>query len=125
MGGPGSGNRDHWWRGGKKAVVEDCDQLDANKWMREGVLKQGACQSGTLTWTYRGGQAFRARYQVDATDPARGWVRLWYSWVWTATGRQEAADYTVRLATTRHRSGGLRWWFLCPLQRGGPPCGRR
>jgi hypothetical protein len=31
-------------------------------------------------------------------------------------------DYKVRLVTTRPTYGGLRWWFLCPLQRhdGGP-----
>jgi hypothetical protein len=30
-----------------------------------------------------------------------------------------------RIATTRPRFGGLRWWFVCPLTVNGRPCGRR
>jgi hypothetical protein len=31
----------------------------------------------------------------------------------------------VGLTTTRPPFGGLRWWFCCPLEADGRPCGRR
>lgn len=51
MGGSGSGNFYQWWRSGKKTVVEDCRQLDTNRWMREGILKADSWQAGS--WGYR------------------------------------------------------------------------
>ena len=30
--------------------------------------------------------------------------------------RREPVKYKIRLVTTRPTYGGLRWWFLCPLQ---------
>src|SRR5689334_11561910 len=110
MGGPGSGNRDHWWRRGKKGVVEDCLSLDSNRWMREGGLKAGVRQSGSWDWTYpRAG--FQVNYEVNTLDPGWPCVRLWYSWAWSSTGQEDSADYYVGLTTTQPQFGGLRWWF--------------
>jgi hypothetical protein len=50
VGGPGSGNHDHWWRKAKKKVVEDCRCLEADHWMREGILKAGVWLRGTWAW---------------------------------------------------------------------------
>lgn len=125
MGGPGSGNFDHWRRHPKKETVEECLSIDANLWMREGVLKAGTHSVGSLRWTYPGGGSFSVLHEVDTLDPDRPFVWLWYSWVWTATQQQESAGYRVALTTTRPRFGGLRWWFVCPLVVNGRPCGRR
>jgi hypothetical protein len=125
MGGPGSGNHNHWGRHPKKETVEDSLCLDANRWMREGVLKAGARSAGSQRWTYPGGGSFLVDYVVDTLDAGHPTVWLWYSWVWTATRKQDAAVYQVALTTTRPRFGGLRWWFLCPLVVNGRPCGRR
>jgi hypothetical protein len=125
VGGSGSGNHYHWWRSAKKTVVEDCLSLDASRWTREGILKPGVYQSGYWHWTYRSGGGFTVNYEVVTTDSAWCGVRLYYSWVWTATKAQESADYHVRLTTTRPRFGGVRWWFVCPLIVEGRPCGRR
>jgi hypothetical protein len=62
---------------------------------------------------------------VDTLNVSLACVRLWYSWVWTATQQEESANYSVQLATTRPRFGGLRWWFICPLVVNGRACGRR
>jgi hypothetical protein len=63
---------------------------------------------------------------VDTLPEGQGpCVHLWYSWVWNSTQRQESANYTIRLTTTRPRFGGLRWWFLCPLVTWGRACERR
>jgi hypothetical protein len=121
MGGPGSGNRYHWWRS-KKDTVEGCRQLDANRWARERLFKAGAHRFGEWSWYYGDEKEPRSSisYEVNTVD-AVPWVRLFY----TLTASQEKLDYRVRLATTQPHFGGLRWWFCCPLSVHGVACGRR
>jgi len=123
MGGFGSGNHYHWWRGGKKRTVEDCRRIDANHWMREGVMREGVRQSGGWAWTNRstGEQTASISYEVDTADPDGPWVRLFYR----LTRSGEEIDYRIQLQTTRPRFGGLRWWFTCPLVVRDRACGRR
>jgi hypothetical protein len=125
MGGSGSGNRYHWWRSGKKEVVEDCLDIDANRWMREGYLRAGVQALGSWRWTYQSGKSFAVNFEVDTRAQAAPFVRLYYSWVWRPGQEPQSADYRVRLTATRQHFGGLRWWFLCPLSVGGRPCERR
>jgi hypothetical protein len=125
MGGSGSGNHYHWWRPGKKEVVEDCLSLDANRWMREGILRANVFASGTWQWTYASGKGFTINYMADTCEPAEPFVRLSYSWVRPSSPEPQSADYRVDLTTTFPRFGGLRWWFVCPLIVGGRPCERR
>ena len=121
MGGSGSGSHYHWWRGSKKQTVQDCRTLDANRWMREGILKAGLDRWGSWRWTYRSGNSFSVNYEVQTLDMDSPRVRLFYSWTLSGRGEPQSADYHLRLTTTRPRFGGLRWWFLCPLAG----CGRR
>jgi hypothetical protein len=123
MGGAGSGNRS--WRHSKKTTVEDCLRIDANRWMREGILTAGIRVVGSWGWTYRDGKGFVINYETDTVNPDRASLRLSYSWVWSGSKRQGSADYRVLLTATRPRFGGLRWWFICPLSVNGCPCGRR
>src|SRR5262245_13560312 len=125
MGGTGSGNHYHWWRGNKKTVVEDCLSIGANRWTREGILRAGAYHSGSWRWIYHSGNGFRVNYEVWTQNMSSPLVRLSYSWTWNGTGPAESASYSVCLETTRPRFGGLRWWFLCPLIVGGRWCARR
>jgi len=124
MGGPGSGSTYHWWRSRKKTTVEACRQLDANRWMREGVLRLGTWRSGAWVW-YKDESptvyTSRIGYEVCTYEDSGPWVRLHY----TFTESNENIDYRIRLVTTRPRYGGLRWWFICPLVVDGRPCGRR
>jgi hypothetical protein len=123
MGGSGSGIFYHWWRSSKKTVVEDCRRLDANRWMREDILKAGVWHSGSWAWFRDEARTERTSsigYEVNTRED-RPWLRLFY----TFTESQDALDYRIRLVTTRSRFGGLRWWFICPLVVNGRPCGRR
>jgi hypothetical protein len=123
MGGTGSGCHYHWWRSRKKTTVQDCRSLDANRWMREGILKPGSWVRGAWLWFRDATRTERSSsidYEVNTQDDPP-WLRLFY----TFTETQEALDYRVRLDRTRPRFGGLRWWFICPLVKGGMPCGRR
>jgi hypothetical protein len=125
MGGSGSGNHYHWWRSAKKTTVEACKDLDANLWMREGILKTGVRRSGSWRWVYHSGEEHSISYEVNTLDQAPPSVRLSYTLTQAATKERESLDYRFVLTTTRPRFGGLRWWFVCPLILGGRPCGRR
>jgi hypothetical protein len=125
MGGPGSGSHYHWWRPPKRTTVEECLSLDANRWMREGILKTGHCHAGFQRWTYASGAGFTVDLEVDTQDLVDPWMRLRYSWVWHSTGQKDSADYQVRLTTSRPHFGGLRWWFRCPMRKDGISCGKR
>jgi hypothetical protein len=123
MGGPGSGNHYHWWRSGKKTTVEDCRFLDANRWMREGILRAGVWRQGGWAWfrdEEREEKTSSIGYEVNTQDaPPR--VRLFY----TFTEKGEHVDYCIPLVTTQPHLGGLRWWFVCPLVVNDRPCNRR
>jgi hypothetical protein len=125
MGGRGSGGHNHYWRPRKKTVVEDCLSLDANRWMREGILQAGVHRRDSWLWEYPGGQNCSIGYEVRTTDTARPWLRLTYSCPSGSTGQWESVEYQVRLATSLPRFGRLRWYFCCPLVVRGHACGRR
>jgi hypothetical protein len=87
--------------------------VDAVRWMREGILKEGVHVRGSWAWfcdAARTEQTSSIGYEVNARDDPP-WARLFY----TFTERQDAIDYRIRLVTTWPRFGGLRWWFICPL----------
>lgn len=115
MGGYGSGR---WGWHSKATTVEECISLDANRWMREGILVDGIRRAGGWQWTYGDGRKNSISYQVN-TDADPLWVRLMYK-----TGGNEI-DYKLGLQTTPCTFGGVRWWFTCPLVVGGRCCGRR
>src|SRR5262245_47651550 len=120
MGGKGSGS---WYRWQKKQTVENSRFIDANRWMREGILKTGSLASGNWLWVNpQTNETIAAiSYQVNAISPTYKWVRLSYSL--TRTG--EYLDYRIELSTTTPNYGGLRWWFICPLVKNNVPCKRR
>ena len=119
MGGFGSGRRKSYR---SHETVESCLVLDAIRWMREGVLQQGASRAGTWQWSNptTGAVVSSIQYQADITDCGPT-VRLIYTDVKTG----ERLNYAVRPQTTALHWGGLRWWFTCPLVVDGKPCGRR
>jgi hypothetical protein len=123
MRGRGRGNHYHWWRPRKKTVVEDCESLDANRWMREGILQAGVHKSGAWGWfrdEARTEQTSSIGYEVNTRDVPPS-IRLFY----TFTESKDALDYRIPLVTTQPRFGGLRWWFICALVVNGRECGRR
>jgi hypothetical protein len=125
MGGEGSGNHHHWWRAPAKHRVEDCTVLDLGEWRQKGLLQTGIRVSGTCTWNDRRNRGLEVGFELDTREPSGYWLGLHYSFIRVRTNLQESADYRVRLVTTRPYFGGLRWWFVCPLQVNGVPCNRR
>ena len=116
MGGFGSGQK---WS--KKRTVESVDYLDIAALKKAQLVVPGvAGRVGSLQW--RSGSAAQASITyVVALGSSAGTLRLVYS----VSSPQQDLDYTVRLEATPCHLGGVRWWFRCPLTRGGMACGRR
>src|SRR6516164_9860881 len=78
MGGLGSGRFHPDGRPGRKRVVEDCLDLDANRLTRLGILRAGLCWSDVLTWTHgRTGAVLGSfGFTVDTTRRRRSVLRL-------------------------------------------------
>lgn len=121
MGGYGSGR----WRGhSKRATVEDSWSLDVTKLARDGLLvrERGA---GSLWWTNtRTGEQVASVSFVRLPLGTDGLLlQLHYR-----VGRGEPkvdVEEVIPLTTTRPGWGGIRWWFVCPLDVLGRPCARR
>jgi hypothetical protein len=112
-------------RPSKKTVVEVCRSIEANRWMREGILQAGVHVVGSWRWLHPGGQENSIHFDVRTLDLTQPQLRLTYAWSNARTGEEGTADYPVGLVATRPAFGGLRWWFVCPLVINGVPCTRR
>jgi len=120
MGGLGSGRR---WDSAK-ATVEDYRCIDAVRWQREGIFKPGSHGR----WLQQIWNDPRRKGETSIgfephCDEGGGAVRLKYTII---RGRKKTEiDYAVPLTSTLTPWGKLRWWFICPLDVEGRPCGRR
>src|SRR5204863_5712559 len=77
---------------------------------------------GSLEWRTGAKSELSAAVDFRLTRvPERGALRLIYKVV--SSG--ETLDYSLPLVATKCHLGGRRWWFVCPLSRGGVACGRR
>ena len=109
MGGFGSGRRDG------RTLVEDCLALDIAGLVRDGLIMPGGRKASSLHWREidTGREVGSVSYEADMTDAGTATLRL--SWRTGSGGDARARSVTIRLATTRQRLGGVRWWFLCPI----------
>lgn len=114
MGGWGSGPH----RGRKKRTAEGCRCIDMAAMRRSGVLAPGLLR-GALQWGEGESQSSVA-YTAKIED-RHGTLRLTYRF----PAEQKDFDYTVQLSTSDCAFGGFRWWFHCPLTKGGYRCVRR
>jgi hypothetical protein len=76
-----------------------------------GRLPRGAVGRGTVTFRSGRWGELAVEVRVDTTDPAAPHLELTHD---TRDEPTERIGYRVRLATTRPRYGGERWWFVCP-----------
>jgi hypothetical protein len=62
---------------------------------------------------------------VAEADSGGLYLQLGYMSINQQTGEKLDHDYPIQLAETRCNFGGTRYWFICPLEKNGIPCGRR
>jgi hypothetical protein len=116
MGGLGSGRIP----GFGKTRVEDCLVLNTDFIQQKKRFGNPINTFGVLTWTLAatGEQIGCVSYELDSLEPSFPWLGLYY----TIRRTGESIDYKIRLQATRPNFGGLRWWFLCPVEKSGAPC---
>jgi hypothetical protein len=132
VGGYGSGR----WGTGKsdrKPIVENCRTLDINHLVREGIVRANVDHRGGWEWRTDpedekpcASIGFKVR-----TGEHGGVLRLCYAVTVFDAGKigkaAELKNYPIGLVTTRLPTKGIRWWFICPVQRVDhqDPCRRR
>ena len=117
MGGPGSGS---WYRWSKKDVVEECREIDARRWQKEGFF---GTSPRCISWVwYRDGEQIAAISALTSHSEAK----LSYScWRNGDEDNKRSVDYTVPVSWTACNFGGERPWFVCPGIVNGRACHRR
>lgn len=118
MGGYGS---TRWANHEKAATVEEALALDVADLVRLGLLlREPASVSRSVSWTVSGtGETRASVYLTVDTLHGNHSVAFRYN----ANGTP--ISYRVLLASTRPPLGGRRWWWVCPLEVKGRPCGKR
>lgn len=107
----GSGS---WYRWNRKDTVESCQNLDINRWHREGLLSPGQ----SFGWSWKDDQGNeKGSISVRVLSDA---VELFYI-INPKSESPEEIHYQVPLTRTSCNYGGGRPWFVCP----GTGCGRR
>src|SRR5699024_2860851 len=103
MGGYGSGN--HLSRWNKKTTVEQCLCIDANRWIRQGILRLEVNGTGTWSWSYRDGSTTVINYQTWTSDLDRPYVLLSYTRRRRSAGETERVVCPVDLTATQPQFG--------------------
>lgn len=109
----------------KKAVAEDYLRLNIAKLREWGYLNPSQYRSGSVQWT-RGWSENKSSITIHvSTFPDDMYVRLVYTNTTGYSVEKKEFDYKVPLATTPCNLGGVRYWFVCPLNKSGVYCGKR
>jgi len=106
MGGLGSGREAYRYSG----TVEGSLQLDVNRLVRDGTIRQGNQGNGVITWA--GLRPSSVGYEVQCFIE-NGYIRLQYT-VSRMGWEDRVLNYSIELYTTKPHFGGVRWWFICP-----------
>jgi hypothetical protein len=71
--------------------------LDIDERIGRGELAPGAYRKGTFEWRHDCGRTDKVSYEADMTDPAGGWLRLWFFNNAPKTGKLQVNDQCVRM----------------------------
>lgn len=119
MGGFGSGR---WGWHEKKQTVEECRILNVDRLAREGRWSEGRHYSALLNWNNgKGEKSSSISYKVITTNPEDAWININY--LHCRVG--QSVNTRIELTRTFPKFGGVRWWFICPLNINGKACKRR
>ncbi|MFH1866577.1 MAG: hypothetical protein ABIJ81_00635 [Patescibacteria group bacterium] len=114
-----------------KAIAEQSQALSIFWLNKQGYLKKPCeYQAGIITWTYgsrenKSSVSFSLHKNSLSTPEETAYIGLIYTHTSLATGEKNHMDFKIQLDTTHCNYGGQRYWFICPLIKGGQYCGRR
>lgn len=109
-------------RWGFKTEAEDCKKVSIF-WLKKHEYLIGF-KSGSIVWAYPSGDKSSIGFEVSVygTDKHirfRYWQKDFYD------SEKKHFDYKFQITTTGCHYGGVRYWFICGLFKGGVYCGRR
>jgi hypothetical protein len=107
----------------KKDTVEDCRSVSI-AFLRKHDYFCGY-RSGGIAWKNCFGEETSSIGITVSTMDGDDHVRFQYTTTDRNSGQKTEYDYRVNLTTTPCNFGGVRYWFVCPLSKGGVYCGRR
>ena len=109
----------------KKDTVEDCRSVSISFLKKHDYLSEPCCKSGIIFWKNWLGEQTSSIGIMVSTLYGDNYVRFQYTITKWSTGEKIKCDYKVQLTTTPCHFGGIRYWFICPLNKNGVNCGRR
>lgn len=107
----------------KKDTVEDCRSVSISFLKKHDYFC--GFRSGSIVWKNRyDEQTSSIGVSVYTLDEDK-YIRFYYTITKRNTDEKIECDYKVQLTTTLCNYGGVRYWFICPLNKNGIYCGRR
>lgn len=105
-----------------KSEVEWCKKIEIWWLLRDMGLGKKTYKSTTVSW---GDNGSRGSVGAVVSILVQKYVRFHYTQTDNTTGEKKDFNYRVQLIETPCHFGGTRFWFECPLGKGGKVCGRR
>ncbi len=104
-----------------KSEADWCKKVEI-WWLLRNMKDGTTYRSKTVSWGENGDRgSIGCDIQLWGDDP---YVRFHYT-ITRTNGEKQEMDYKSYLIKTPCHLGGHRWWFECPLVKGGIPCKRR
>jgi hypothetical protein len=107
----------------KRSEAEGLKRIDMVRLKQLGYLS--GYSNGLIQWTDgRGEEVGSVNFYINISNE-NPYAHISYTQTHNTTGEKKEFDYEVKVVSTPCHYGGKRWWFICPLVKGGVPCGRR
>lgn len=103
-----------WQPGRAGHLVEQAVTLNIDQFIRLGALTPGSSTSGQVNWTFGSGQAGFASFAIKLLNPD-SYLQIDFLIRDRATGVRRDVRQKIVLVTTKPHFGGMRWWFVCPI----------
>ena len=114
------------WPWSDRYTVEDCRSLSVTDMLKARVFEKGPGNYWVSRWTNSAGEEIASiGYWVQSSETSSLFLRFVYTITRRDTDEKISLDYPIKLTTTPCNFGGVRYWFICPLELDGRPCGKR
>lgn len=104
-----------------RITVEESKQFTVKN-LKDWGYFEPMTRTGSIKWKNRNGPSGSIGISVKADNTL---LRLFYNITDRYTHKEETIDYCVRIVSTKCNFGGVRYWFLCPLNGNGLYCYKR
>jgi hypothetical protein len=106
-----------------RLTVEECRWIDVEAMRRDGVLLSTMGTRWWVVWKDPEGKTEATLGYSVVANPGGG-ISLRIDGMPMHGSEGIGFTYVIKIATSRPRFGGRRYWFRCPMVRNGTDCGR-